>query len=172
MRRWQGAEIGSSPRARGGARGQMQKISAGKFHCGQFTRSPRRRGSAEPGGMERSSAGVALTAAKEKPRRAAGLSSDGGALGLAKNRGPTRPNWGGGTKNVPLSRLPAPCKDAICALMRTRPRQTSFAEFKMLMTLDYEVLKRCGLPKSMVERALIKVYETVVLDQQRNRDHA
>jgi hypothetical protein len=42
----------------------------------------------------------------------------------------------------------------------------------MLMTLDYEVLKRCGLPKSMVERALIKVYETVVLDQQRNRDHA
>ena len=117
--------------------------------------------------MERSSAGVALTAAKEKPRRAAGLSSDGGALGLAKNRGPTRPNWGGGTKNVPLSRLPAPCKDAICALMRTRPRQTSFAEFKMLMTLDYEVLKRCGLPKSMVERALIKVYETVVLDQQR-----
>ena len=46
-------------------------------------------------------------------------------------------------------------------------RQTSFAEFKMLMTFDYEVLKRYGLPKSMVERALIKVYETVVLDQQR-----
>src|SRR5262249_10705121 len=101
---------------------------------------------------------------KEKPRRAAGLSSDGGARGLAKNRGPTRPNWGGGTKNVPLSRLPAPCKDAICALMRIRPRQTSFAEFKMLMTLDYEGLKPCGLPKSMVEQALIKVYETVVLD--------
>ena len=37
----------------------------------------------------------------------------------------------------------------------------------MLMTLDHEVLKRYGLPKSMVERALIKVYETVVLDQQR-----
>jgi hypothetical protein len=46
-------------------------------------------------------------------------------------------------------------------------RQTSFAEFKMLMTFDYELLKRYGLPKSMVERALIKVYETVVLDQQR-----
>jgi len=46
-------------------------------------------------------------------------------------------------------------------------RQTSFAEFTMLMTFDDEVLKRYGLPKSMVERALIKVYETVVLDQQR-----
>ena len=46
-------------------------------------------------------------------------------------------------------------------------RQASFAEFKMLMTFDYELLKRYGLPKSMVERALIKVYETVVLDQQR-----
>src|SRR5262249_1655996 len=45
--------------------------------------------------------------------------------------------------------------------------QTSFAEFTMLMTFDDEVLKRYGLPKSMVERALIKVYETVVLDQQR-----
>jgi len=31
-------------------------------------------------------------------------------------------------------------------------RQASFAEFKMLMTFDYEVLKRYGLPKSMVER--------------------
>jgi len=51
-------------------------------------------------------------------------------------------------------------------------RQTSFAEFTMLMTFDDEVLKRYGLPKSMVERALIKVYETVVLDQQRNRDHS
>jgi len=30
-------------------------------------------------------------------------------------------------------------------------------------------LKRYGLPKSMVERALIKVYETVVLGQQRRR---
>jgi hypothetical protein len=46
-------------------------------------------------------------------------------------------------------------------------RQTSFAEFTMLMTFDDEVLKRYGLPKSMVERALIKVYETVVLDRQR-----
>jgi hypothetical protein len=34
------------------------------------------------------------------------------------------------------------------------------------------VLKRYGLPKPMVERALIKVYETVVLDQQRYRDHS
>ena len=51
-------------------------------------------------------------------------------------------------------------------------RQISFAEFEMLMTFDYEVLKRYRLPKSMVERALIKVYETVVLDQQRNRDHS
>jgi hypothetical protein len=49
-------------------------------------------------------------------------------------------------------------------------RQTSFAEFTMLMTFDDEVLKRYGLPKSMVERALIKVYQTVVLDQQRYRD--
>ena len=46
-------------------------------------------------------------------------------------------------------------------------RQTSFAEFTMLMTFDDEVLKRYGLPKPMVERALIKVYETVVLAQQR-----
>ena len=46
-------------------------------------------------------------------------------------------------------------------------RQTSFAEFEMLMALDDEVLKRYGLPKSMVKQALIKVYETVVLDQQR-----
>jgi len=28
-------------------------------------------------------------------------------------------------------------------------------------------LKRYGLPKPMVERALIEVYQTVVLDQQR-----
>ena len=46
-------------------------------------------------------------------------------------------------------------------------RQASFAEFEMLMALDDEVLKRYGLPKPMVERALIKVYETVVLAQQR-----
>ena len=51
-------------------------------------------------------------------------------------------------------------------------RQASFAEFEMLMALDDEVLKRYGLPKSMVKQALIKVYETVVLDQQRNRDHS
>jgi hypothetical protein len=46
-------------------------------------------------------------------------------------------------------------------------RQASFAEFKMLMGLDDEVLKRYGLPKPTVERALLEVYQTVVLDQQR-----
>jgi hypothetical protein len=51
-------------------------------------------------------------------------------------------------------------------------RQASFAEFKMLMAFDDEVLKRYGLPKRMVERALIEVYETVVLGQERNRDHS
>jgi hypothetical protein len=48
-------------------------------------------------------------------------------------------------------------------------RQASFAEFEMLMGLDDEVLKRYGLPKLTVKRALIKAYETVVLDQQRWR---
>jgi hypothetical protein len=43
-------------------------------------------------------------------------------------------------------------------------RQASFAEFEMLMGLDDEVLKRYGLPKLTVKRALIKAYETVVLD--------
>jgi len=50
-------------------------------------------------------------------------------------------------------------------------RQASFAEFEMefemLMGFDEEVLKRYGLPKPMVERALLEVYQTVVLDQQR-----
>jgi hypothetical protein len=32
-------------------------------------------------------------------------------------------------------------------------------------------MKRYGLPKPMVERALIEAYETVVLGQQRWRDH-
>ena len=41
------------------------------------------------------------------------------------------------------------------------------AEFEMLMGLDDEVLKRYGLPKPTVKRALIKAYETVVLEQQR-----
>ena len=50
-------------------------------------------------------------------------------------------------------------------------RQASFAEFEMLM-VDDEVLKRYGLPKPMVERALIEVYHTVVLDQRRYRDHS
>ena len=52
-----------------------------------------------------------------------------------------------------------------------RFRQASFAEFEMLMVND-GVLKRYGLPKPMVVRALIEVYETVVLDQQRYRDHS
>ena len=51
-------------------------------------------------------------------------------------------------------------------------RQTSFAEFEMLMGLDDEVLKRYGLPTRMVDRALLEAYQTVVLDQQRNRDHS
>jgi len=51
-------------------------------------------------------------------------------------------------------------------------RQASFAEFKMLMTFDDEALKRYGLPEPMVERALLEVYQTVVLDQQRYRDHS
>jgi len=43
-------------------------------------------------------------------------------------------------------------------------RQASFAEFEMLM-VDDEILKRYGLPKSMVDRALLEAYQTVVLDQ-------
>jgi hypothetical protein len=46
-------------------------------------------------------------------------------------------------------------------------RQASFAEFEILMGLDDEILKRYGLPKPMVERALVEVYQTVVLGQQR-----
>ena len=46
-------------------------------------------------------------------------------------------------------------------------RQASFAEFEMLMGFDDGVLKRYGLPKPMVERALLEAYQTVVLDQQR-----
>jgi hypothetical protein len=34
-------------------------------------------------------------------------------------------------------------------------RQSSFAEFEMLMALDDEVLKRYGLPKPTVKRALL-----------------
>src|SRR5262245_19078074 len=54
-------------------------------------------------------------------------------------------------------------------------RQASFAEFKMLMAFeafDDEALKRYGLSKPMVEQVLIKVYQTVVLGQKRNRDHS
>jgi hypothetical protein len=55
---------------------------------------------------------------------------------------------------------------------RNRPaagkvRQASFSEFEMLMGLDDEVLKRYGLPEPTVKRALLEVYQTVVLDQQR-----
>ena len=39
--------------------------------------------------------------------------------------------------------------------------------FEMLMGFDDGVLKRYGLPKPMVERALLEAYQTVVLDQQR-----
>jgi hypothetical protein len=51
-------------------------------------------------------------------------------------------------------------------------RHASFAEFEMLMGLDDEVLKRYGLPEPMVDRALLEAYQTVVLDQERNRDHS
>jgi hypothetical protein len=51
-------------------------------------------------------------------------------------------------------------------------RQASFAEFEMLTAFDDGVLKRYGLPKPMVKRALIGVYETVVLRQQKYRDHS
>src|SRR6516225_6277699 len=46
-------------------------------------------------------------------------------------------------------------------------REASFAEFEMMMGFDDEALKRYGLPKPMVERALLEAYQTVVLDQQR-----
>ena len=42
------------------------------------------------------------------------------------------------------------------ARLNQRFRGASFAEFEMLMGLDDEALKRYGLPKPMVERALIK----------------
>jgi hypothetical protein len=48
-------------------------------------------------------------------------------------------------------------------------RQASFAEFEMLMGLDYKVLKLYGLPKPMIERALTEAYETVVLDQEKSQ---
>ena len=46
-------------------------------------------------------------------------------------------------------------------------RHASFAEFEILMGLDDKVLKRYGLPRPMVDRALLEAYQTVVLDQQR-----
>jgi hypothetical protein len=53
------------------------------------------------------------------------------------------------------------------ARQHKRFRQASFAEFEMMMGFDDEALKRYGLPKPMVERALLEAYQTVVLDQQR-----
>jgi hypothetical protein len=52
-------------------------------------------------------------------------------------------------------------------------QQASFAEFELLMGLDDEVLKRYGLPRPILERALIEVYRTVVLNQEKSRplDH-
>ena len=46
-------------------------------------------------------------------------------------------------------------------------RQASFAEFEMLMGLDDEALKRYGLPKPKIERALLEAYQTVVLNEER-----
>ena len=46
-------------------------------------------------------------------------------------------------------------------------QQASFSEFEMPMGLDDEVLKQYGLPKQTAKRALLEVYQTVVLDQQR-----
>jgi hypothetical protein len=43
----------------------------------------------------------------------------------------------------------------------------------MLMGLDDEAFKRYGLPRSMVERALKEVYQTVVRNEEKSRplDH-
>ena len=38
-------------------------------------------------------------------------------------------------------------------------RHASFAEFEMLMGLDDEALKRYGLPKRIVDRALLEAYQ-------------
>jgi len=53
------------------------------------------------------------------------------------------------------------------ARLNQRFQQASFAEFEMMMGFDDEALKRYGLPKPMVKRALKEVYQTVVLDQER-----
>ena len=55
----------------------------------------------------------------------------------------------------------------LLATLNQRFRQASFAEFEMLMGLDDEALKRYGLPKPIVERALTEVYRAVVLNQER-----
>jgi hypothetical protein len=57
--------------------------------------------------------------------------------------------------------------EAAQQLARLDQQFPSFAEFEMLMGVDDGVLKRYGLPKPMVERALLEAYETVVLGQQR-----
>src|SRR5215475_10707661 len=57
------------------------------------------------------------------------------------------------------------------AMLNQHFRHASFAEFEMLIGLDDVVLKRYGLPTPMVDRALLEAYQTVVLDQQRYRDH-
>ena len=49
---------------------------------------------------------------------------------------------------------------------KAKPTLSAFAEFEMLM-IDDEALKRYGLPKPMVDRALLEAYQTVVLDHQR-----
>ena len=53
------------------------------------------------------------------------------------------------------------------ARLNQRLRQASFAEFEMLMGLDDEALKRYGLPKPTVVRALMEAYQIVVLDPKR-----
>jgi hypothetical protein len=55
------------------------------------------------------------------------------------------------------------------ARLNERFRQASFAEFKMLMGLDDEALKRYGLPRPTVERALKEVYQTVVRNKEKSR---
>jgi hypothetical protein len=48
-------------------------------------------------------------------------------------------------------------------------REASFAEFVMLMGLDDEALKRYGLPRPIVERALKEVYQTVLHNHEKSQ---
>jgi hypothetical protein len=59
--------------------------------------------------------------------------------------------------------------EATYGLREGAVRQASFAEFKMLMGLDDEALKRYGLPRPTVERALKEVYQTVVRNKEKSR---